>query len=1275
MTNSISFALISDNPEDLLSAEIKHSVTIYPFKDFTGFKTQGYDLVIVDLCAGDQPYLLIKKYLSDYTVVFVADSFDLELKEQLTRDINPFFAVKPVSFSELKSMAKFSADQKNSVSDRELYELFVENTENIATRVDYEGRFTYVNSGCEKIFGISRENLIGMKAFDFIHPDDKEYTLKKFSEWVEKGIKTDSLINRQISSDGSVFYLLWTVLVHYGDDGNVLFINSIAKDITEKQTAEEALSKSETSLRTILDASDSNILLLDKEGNILDCNMHFAAGLGHDVSDLKGKSIWPLMKSSSKKSMRRENFMKVLETGEPDVFEDMGVNECYEVSMTPVTTDEGYVDRVVVFANNITSDKKAERFEKINELRYKSLAILGQMYEADFEDILDYSLESAMEQVDGDGGFIAEYSEEYEKLTLLAVKNTDDAFVKVCDNVVLESSKFPDIMKVIDSKEYYINPTGEITLPTHSGGIINEKVLGATVPLMVQGEIRLLLCLFRSTMNFSKVEVVALNHFLEGVWRLRERSEVEKTINKLNEELEMKVNLRTAQLRESEIRFRTAFESTVHGMMIVSLSREILQVNNSFAEMLGYDESELIGSDICSITHPEDVSITSENFYRLINGDVGHLEIIKRYIHKSGSEIFCTVNSSVVKESNEKPQYIVSNVVNITEAELTRKERDRIFELSREIIGITDKKGYIYYLNSAFGKLLEYETDNINGVKFKDFLRDGDKEQIISIYSRLRDVDAIHETETRHLLPEGRVCWISWSFTVDNSNDRVYSIGRDITERKLYEESLKKAKDYAEKADRAKSEFLANISHEIRTPLNSVIGFSELLTSKVHDSKALSYLSSIKASGKALLTLINDILDISKLEYVQSNPNLGPADVKMLVEDMVKIFNYKMESRNIEIKYDIDDNIPRSLMIDVSRLRQVLLNIIGNAVKFTEKGHVQISLRSSEVDDKHVKLEISVADTGVGIPESEFSDIFEPFRQRTGQNQNKYGGTGLGLSISKKLVEMMGGEITLESRLNEGSRFTVCLPKVIKSEQIVHDDSLDGVWVKFEPARVLIVDEDQSRRILREMLDNTGLFALEAQNGHAAELIASEVQPDMIIISDNLPDLNLSQIAGSIKERLPSNKQRLIALTTGLLTDDESKMFDEVLMKPVTSGKLMGTLSKFLKVKKRTADDTSQVKSAETGKPIYDLNKIKLDKETAELIMLYSGAVDFEQVNNLSNKLKKQGEKTKNDDMKQLALTFDYFIENLEIENIKKLLSTLAEHITNIDKGIKDEKG
>lgn len=359
------------------------------------------------------------------------------------------------------------------------------------------------------------------------------------------------------------------------------------------------------------------------------------------------------------------------------------------------------------------------------------------------------------------------------------------------------------------------------------------------------------------------------------------------------------------------------------------------------------------------------------------------------------------------------------------------------------------------------------------------------------------------------------------------------------------------------------------MSHEIRTPLNAVIGFSELLKSNIVDEKQRSYIETINAAGNSLLLIINDILDLSKVEAGKIELQLKPIELNVIFKEIENIFRQKVKSKNIEFFIDIDKNFNDVIMLDEVRVRQILLNLTGNAVKFTEQGYVKLSLRVIGRHINSLDLRISVEDTGIGIPEGEKEKIFEAFRQVSGQSIKKFGGTGLGLSITKKLTEVMQGKIFMESIEDKGSSFHVEFynVQIAPQEELTIDEAFPYFQkYYFSNEKVLVADDvEDNLFLLQEMLSKAGLRVITAETGSKAYEICKKEQLDLIILDVVMPDMDGRELSNILKEDANLCSIPIIALSASAAQEAcEGCNFDEYLMKPFNTEQLMSIISKYL---------------------------------------------------------------------------------------------------------------
>ncbi len=505
---------------------------------------------------------------------------------------------------------------------------------------------------------------------------------------------------------------------------------------------------------------------------------------------------------------------------------------------------------------------------------------------------------------------------------------------------------------------------------------------------------------------------------------------------------------------------------------------------------------------------------------------------------------------------------------------------------------ILGKSGEIRFGNKIFKSLIPHVPD-LKGYDFKQIIHIEDRERYIRDFQELISGDRqSFSQDYRYENFNGKDEWLRFRVssvqTDSGANWYVAAFIEDITVQREYERRLKEEKGKAERSSQIKSDFLANMSHEIRTPIHTIIGMSELMSDTSLDSEQQEYSQQIEYSADVLLGLINDILDFSKIEAGKLSLEEIDFDLHKVAENAVDMIALEAHKRGLETAIFIDSDVPAFLKSDPIRLRQIIVNLFNNAVKFTSKGSIQVRISLIEDFGDRVKIKISVIDTGIGIPEEKKNRLFKVFSQVDSSTTRKYGGSGLGLSISKNLVEMMGGEIGVESEYEKGSTFWFTAV-MVKQKDV--DSSLWNTIPRIN-AKVLLVDDNvEIRGFLKNYLESAGCTVFEVSDGNAAitflkDRSGSSDQVDLCLIDLILPGMDGWQIASEIhSDSTISNVKRILLSPTGK-SADEAKMkllnwFDGYLHKPIKKRVFFKEIRKVLGDSEEILDEILPVEDVE----------------------------------------------------------------------------------------------
>jgi len=991
----------------------------------------------------------------------------------------------------------------------------------------------------------------------FVHPDDRMKVEVAYSDSLRDNINTFEIEHRIVQlSTGEVRHVHERCVHIYGNTGKVIQSIGMVQDITERIKAEEQILRSEKKYKTLFYDSPEAFLIIEN-GIFIDCNTASEKLFGSSRSDIIGKTPDEISPEYQLNGRRSDEYAKVLieETfaGQRSAFEWLhtrkdGTEFLAQINLTVIEYNSGTA--LLVNWQDITELRRAE-----NQLR---------------------KLWSAVEQ------------------SPVSIMITDlDGKIEYCNPVACSITGYS--YNEMIGKNPRIFQSGETNRAVYQdlwNTVLSGKVWqGEFRNRRKSGEFYLESC----TISPVKDSTGAISHYIGIKEDITERKRIQE---------EIEVN---------ELRHRLVAGQSRTVIWEVDLNGLYTYVSEVSSEVYGYKPEELVLKRYFFDLHPEE---TRERFkitgLELINSGKKIIDFDNPIETKEGETIWVSTSGTPINDKNGRPIGFRGSDIDITgkkkieaeirdiNANLEQRIIDRTTELQDAMTEITDlyenapcgyhsldSSGLFLRINSTELSWLGYTSEEVVGKKkFADIVTPQGYLKFKENFPVFKKQGFINDLEFELVRKDGTTFLVSVNATAVKDRDGNYLMSRstlfDITARKHAETALEKAMQEAESANKAKSEFLANMSHEIRTPMNAVLGYTELLGSTIIDQTQKGYVNSIKSSGKGLLTLINDILDLSKIEAGKLELEFDYVDTKAFFSEFERIFSLKVLEKGLKFNLEIASGTPPGVYIDESRVRQVIFNLLGNAIKFTKEGAITLKVHTENPQvvnyknyrsEEFIDLVIEVEDSGIGISRELQESIFQPFTQERGSKH--FGGTGLGLTITKRLLTLMNGSITVFSETGKGSRFTVMIPEIsylLDYASSRADIRINPSDIIFSEAMILIVDDvEHNRSYLREALKNTQLHITEAENGVIALNMAKRIKPDLIIADIRMPEMDGFQLLHKIKSNKKLKHIPVLAYSASVLKAQKERIhnsdFSGLLIKPVNVTELYLALMNILPYK------------------------------------------------------------------------------------------------------------
>lgn len=1035
-------------------------------------------------------------------------------------------------------------------------EILVENLSDGILVLDGQNRIQDINDAALEFLGIKDENVIGLAV---------ESSGAFYSDMMKAALTQESIDEIENLYDGvyRTFRIIKQEIKNH--QGSRLII---LRDITERKKEEETLHYERTLLRTIIDLIPEAIYVKDLECRKILANPKevFLSGKNSE-NEIIGKTDFSLLPEDDAMRAQEEDNLVLksrnsLIDADGKMIDKEGRQRFLLISKVPLLDSAGRITGLVGVSRDITEQKLIQLGLERSEKRYRELTeLLPEMIcEVNVNGQLTYVNQFAISKF----GYIKEeiWSSPFDIFNIFN-KKEKPRLARNMELVLQNGASF--------SNEYEaIKKNGEIfPVIVYSSPIYNEDAIVGIRGVMID-------------ITDRKKHEMEISKNLRKQEMLSQISLNYNSLKDFDDKTRLALSIIGEHIQVSRV---FIFEDSTDGLYTINtyewcnkgiVSQVVEHKNFSYSEIPSW-KSMLLKSGIVYSDKieelPQDIRKVLESrhsrsivaFPLLVDGKfmgfIGFEECsIDRKWSRSELELFRTISNLI---SNSFMRDVINNEL----INRVKENRGIINSIPDQIIRFSDS-----------GTIISYESSKNDGlfVNYKLGLNDNvislfEKELANSFLKAIQQclIDGIFKFDFTFLNWD-EIEYYEARF-VKLKDTEVLAIIRNVTEIKENEKQLQIAKIKAEEASRAKSEFLANVSHEIRTPMNAILGFSEWLHDNVTNELHKSYLHTIMSSGRNLLALINDILDLSKIESGKMTIHMDSMQCKVVINEIEQVLKQKIDSKGLAFNVIIDQSVPDYIYMDEIRFYQILFNIISNAVKFTGNGYIQVSVMTTpSLSDNSINLIVSIEDTGIGINDDQQELIFQAFTQQSGQSNRHYEGTGLGLSIVSGLLKKLNGEVKLQSKAGRGSNFTLTFKdvRIADLEEQTKTTIESKQKLVLNPCKILIVDDvNYNIEVLKRLIDSEQVTFLEAVDGEQSlDILKTEI-PDIIFMDIRMPGMSGYSVTEIIKKDSQLCKIPVVAFTASTMEDEKDRidgLFDAFLQKPVFKKDVQDVLTRFL---------------------------------------------------------------------------------------------------------------